>query len=63
MSCGSGEIVNGMKIHSKRYDVFTHKAVLKLQGKNARHIQEKDYMAVSPMKRAAEGETYNVTIF
>ena len=40
-----------------------HNTRLDLRGKNGRQIQKIDLMAVSMVKRAAEGEIYNVTLF
>jgi hypothetical protein len=40
-----------------------HNTLIDLRGKSGREMYRKDYMAVSPMKRAAEGDIYDVTFF
>jgi hypothetical protein len=53
---GLGERINGMKNRRIKYFDFMHNTRLDLRGKKGRQIQEKDLMAVSSVKRAAEGE-------
>lgn len=49
-----------MKIRCTQYIASI---ILVLPEKRGRYVQEKDYLAVSAVKRAAEGEIYNVTLF
>ncbi len=58
-----GKNINRMKIRRKKYFDFMHIANSYLREKNGRQIQKIDLMAVSTVKRAAEGEIYNVTFF
>ena len=57
------ERIYDMKIRRIKYIDFMHNTRLELQGKNGRQIQKIDLMAVSTVKRAAEGEIYNATLF
>ncbi len=50
------ERINDMKNRSIKYFDFMHNTRLDLRGKSGRHIQKIDLMAVSAVKRAAEGE-------
>ncbi len=50
------ERFNGMKNRSIKYFDFMHNTRLDLRGKSGRQIQKIDLMAVSAVKRAAEGE-------
>jgi hypothetical protein len=42
---------------------FINNTPIDLRGKSGRQIFRENYLAVSLMKRAAEGEIYNVTLF
>ncbi len=50
------ERINDMKNRSIKYFDFMYSTYLDLRGKSGRQIQKIDLMAVSAMKRAAEGE-------
>ncbi len=55
-----GENINRMKIRRIQYIDFI---ISDLRGKSGRQIEKIDLMAVSAVKRATEGEIYNVTLF
>jgi hypothetical protein len=61
--CELGERFNGMKNRRITKFDFMHSTRLDLRGENGRQIQKIDLMVVSAVKRAAEGEIYNVTLF
>ena len=50
------ERINDMKNRSIKYFDFMHNTRLDLRGESGRQIQKIDLMAVSTVKRAAEGE-------
>ena len=56
--CSFGERINSMK-----YFVFIDNIYMDLPGKAGRQIEAKDLSAVSLVKRAEEGDIYNVTSF
>ncbi len=51
-----GEPINGMKIYRITNFDFMHNTRLDLRGISGRQIQKIDLVAVSRVKRAAEGE-------
>ena len=52
-----------MKFGSMKYFVFIDNTYMDLPGKEDRQIKAKDLMAVLLVKRAEEGDIYNVTLF
>jgi hypothetical protein len=60
---GLKELINDMKIFRITKFDFINNTPIDLRGMHGRQIEKIDLMAVSLVKRAAEGEIYNVTLF